>query len=157
MKTKWYSMTALYHWMQCGNALPKFERRITICSAVDLVAATKILLRTAQEYASDEHIVFLGEYDVQEVDDSPSEEPTEVAYEMTIGVDIKTGQLIDPEQFIEQHWTAGKLDSCDRLGFNHAWHNIDNLTSGCYNCQIEREGQLWTDESEIEAEPGSQE
>ena len=136
-------MTAIFHWERIGDTLPKFERRVTICSATDEETATEALLREAKAYPTSEHIVFLGDYFIVEIDEPPSEEPIEVAHELTIGVDITTGAIIDPDQFLEQHWCASRIESCDTLGFQHVWHNIDNLTSGCYNCKVVREGQLW--------------
>jgi hypothetical protein len=139
----WYSMTAIFHWECIGETLPKFERRVTICCAADEEAATEALLREAKEYPTSENIVFLDDYCIEEIDERPSRVPIEVAHELTIGVDLTTGAIIDPGQFLEQHWCASRIESCDTLGFQHVWHNIDNLTSGCYNCKVVREGQLW--------------
>jgi hypothetical protein len=139
----WYSMTAIFHWERMGNTLPKFERRVTICLAADQEAATETLLREAREYPTTDHIVFLGDYSIEELDDRPSKVPIEVAHELTIGVDLTTVVIIDPDQFLAQHWCASRIESCDTLGFQHVWYNIDNLTSGCYNCKVVREGRLW--------------
>lgn len=136
-------MTAIFHWERMGNTLPKFERRVTICLAADQEAATETLLREAREYPTTDHIVFLGDYSIEELDDRPSKVPIEVAHELTIGVDLTTGVTIDPDQFLAQHWCASRIESCDTLGFQHVWYNIDNLTSGCYNCKVVREGRLW--------------
>ena len=152
----WYSMTAIYHWERIGDTLPKYERRTTICSAAGEVAATEALLREAKEYPTDEHIVFLDDYCIEEIDEPPSAEPIQVAHELTIGVDPTSGATIEPDQFLEQYWCVSRIESCDAFGFQHFWHNIDNLTSGCYNCKIVREGRLWEQSSEIneEAEQG---
>ncbi len=139
----WYSMTAIYHWERIGDALPKYERRTTICSAADEEAATEAFQREAKEYTTSEHIVFLDDYCIEEIDEPPGEEPVEVAYELTIGVDLTSGAIIEPDQFLEYYWCASEIKSCDMLGFKHVWYNINNLTSGCYNCKVVREGRLW--------------
>jgi hypothetical protein len=136
-------MTAIFHWERVGDKLPKFERRVTICSAADKKAATKTLLREARAYPSSEDMIFLSDYIIEEFDGPPGKAPIEVASELTIGVDPKTGTIIKPDQFLEEHWDVRKLESCDTLGFQHVWCNKDGLTSGCYNCGVVREGRLW--------------
>jgi len=36
-----------------------------------------------------------------------------------------------------------KGENCEVLGATHDWYNIDNETSGCYHCHVQRDGQLW--------------
>ena len=36
-----------------------------------------------------------------------------------------------------------KIKDCEAVGGTHEWYNIDDLRSGCFHCQVEREGQLW--------------
>ena len=148
----WFSMTAIYHWERIGDTLPKYERRVTICSAADEEAAKEALLREAKEYPASEHIVFLGDYCIEETDEPPSGVPIEIAHELTIGVNLTTGATIDPDQFLEQHWCASRIESCETFGFHHVWHNIDNLTSGFYNCKVVREGRLWEQSQETNEE-----
>ncbi|GAA5480741.1 hypothetical protein Hhel01_04270 [Haloferula helveola] len=136
-------MTAVYHWEQMGSTLPKFERRTTVCSAPNEAQATERLLAEAKEYPATEQIKFLGDYLVQELDDSPGDLPVEVAHEMTIGVHPESGAIIDPKAFVDQHWGRSKIASCDALGFEHVWYNLDGMSSGCYNCEAVREGRLW--------------
>ena len=145
-------MTAIYLWERVGDTLPKYERRITICSAADEKAATEALLREAKEYPASEPIVFLDDYCIEEIDEPPSEVPIEVAHELTIGVDLTTGTTIEPDEFLERHWCASRIESCETLGFRHVWHNIDNQTSGCYNCKVVREGRLWEQDPEAKEE-----
>ena len=38
---------------------------------------------------------------------------------------------------------AGKGQDCMRQGAAHHWYNIDDDSSGCYYCRVERPGQLW--------------
>jgi len=41
------------------------------------------------------------------------------------------------------NWLFGKGEDCEAAGGSHQWYNIDNENSGCYHCQLVREGQLW--------------
>lgn len=144
----WYSMTSIYHWERDGDTLPRYERRVTLCSAADEESATEALLREAKEYPDSERVVFLGDYRIEELDEPPSEKPIEVAHELTIGVDLTSGSTIEPNQFMDQYRCASRIESCDTFGFHHVWHNIDNQTSGCYNCKVVREGRMWEQETE---------
>jgi hypothetical protein len=139
-------MTTIYHWKQIGDKLPKYERRVTICSAVDEKSAKKALLREAKNYSDSNHTVFLDHYYIEEIDEEPSIHPIEITHELTIGVDLKSGTIIEPDKFLEQHWHVSKIDSCHTFGFKHAWYNIDHTTSGCYNCKQVTKGQLWQQE-----------
>lgn len=38
---------------------------------------------------------------------------------------------------------ASKGKNCELAGGDHEWYNIDNKVSGCYHCEVEKEGQLW--------------
>ena len=38
---------------------------------------------------------------------------------------------------------AAKANDCEDLHGDHWWYNIDGETSGCYHCDIIRQGQLW--------------
>ena len=35
------------------------------------------------------------------------------------------------------------LEDCEAIGQKHKWLNIDDVSSGCYNCRVVRLGQLW--------------
>jgi len=36
-----------------------------------------------------------------------------------------------------------KGDDCEKHGGNHEWYNKDNIRSGCYHCEVVRQGKLW--------------
>ena len=38
---------------------------------------------------------------------------------------------------------AEKGKNCEEAGGVHEWYNVDNSNSGCYHCQVVREGRLW--------------
>lgn len=36
-----------------------------------------------------------------------------------------------------------KQKDCEAVSGHHEWYNEDNVVSGCFHCEVEREGQLW--------------
>lgn len=38
---------------------------------------------------------------------------------------------------------ADKIADCEEVGGWHRWYCIDERTSGCYHCKVQRAGQLW--------------
>lgn len=148
-------MTAVFLWREAGDGIRKFERRTTICSAPDEKTATERLLREAKDYASD-GIEFLGEYLIQEMNFPPGDQPEEVAHEMSLGIDPSSGELIDPEVFLNTKWDCDRIENCEGLGIVHSWYNKDGKRSACHNCNVVREGQLWPGENapNREAEQG---
>jgi hypothetical protein len=38
---------------------------------------------------------------------------------------------------------AHKANDCAAVGGEHWWYNRDDVTSGCYHCDVVRPGQLW--------------
>jgi len=38
---------------------------------------------------------------------------------------------------------ANKGKDCEETGAWHRWYKIDDKASGCYHCDVVREGQLW--------------
>ena len=45
--------------------------------------------------------------------------------------------------FIINLGIADKGDDCEKENGKHEWYNIDDKTSGCYHCYIEKSGRLW--------------
>jgi hypothetical protein len=43
---------------------------------------------------------------------------------------------------------AGKGEDCEAVGAAHHWYNRDDKSSGCYHCEVIREGRLWRREPE---------
>ena len=37
-----------------------------------------------------------------------------------------------------------KGSDCEAVGGTHRWYSIDGDNSGCYYCDVERPGQLWS-------------
>jgi hypothetical protein len=137
----WYSMTAAYHWEQLGAKLPKFERRTTVCSAADDESAHNALLQEAMDYG-DAHTRMLGDPVFQEIGEPLGPDPVEVASEMTVAVNPRSGRIIHPEQFDAEYWWHSRIESCDALGFEHSWYNRDGVTLACYNCRDTKQGHL---------------
>jgi hypothetical protein len=40
---------------------------------------------------------------------------------------------------------ADKGEDCEAVGGQHHWYNIDGSSSGCYHCNVIRQGRLWTE------------
>jgi len=45
--------------------------------------------------------------------------------------------------FVINLGVAGKANSCEAVGAEHWWYNIDGKSSGCYHCEVVRTGRLW--------------
>jgi hypothetical protein len=45
-----------------------------------------------------------------------------------------------------------KGEDCERVGSHHDWYKIDGMRSGCYHCDVIRDGELWRTESSNEAD-----
>jgi hypothetical protein len=43
---------------------------------------------------------------------------------------------------------AAKRPDCERVGGEHWWYNHDDVSSGCYHCQVIRPGRLWKSATE---------
>jgi hypothetical protein len=38
---------------------------------------------------------------------------------------------------------AQKAANCETVGAAHWWYNKDDVSSGCYHCEVVRSGRLW--------------
>lgn len=38
---------------------------------------------------------------------------------------------------------ASKGKDCESAGGEHRWYNRDNVSGGCYHCEVVRQGRLW--------------
>ena len=52
--------------------------------------------------------------------------------------------------FLIDWGVACKGEDCEKVARTHSWYNIDNKSSGCYHCEIVREGKLWENSSKSE-------
>lgn len=142
---KWFALTGLFrHILPFEGCVPKYEYRTTLCAAKDRESAERTLLEECRDYA-DEDIQFLEEYEIFELDDPPGKKPVEVAHDMIVST-------AEPETFIKTQWCRDRVDSCDAQGWTHAWHKLDGVRSGCYNCREVREGRLWEKAADHESE-----
>ena len=141
-------MTAVYHWRAEGASLSKFERRTTLCSALNEENAEALLLEEAESYETS-LIKMLDDYVIRQIDGRPGSEPVEVASEIELGVELDSGQEITPDDFIRKHWNVSRIKSCDSIGVEHSWYNKDGATSACYNCEQVREGSFREDSKVI--------
>ena len=138
----WFSMISVYLWREGSTEVRKYERRITVCRAESKEDALKKLREEAVEYAGDQ-FELLDDYLTQEIDEPPGEEPVEVSHEMTIGINSKSGAVIEPEEFLRDHWDCSRVEDCEAFRIEHSWYNLDGENSACHNCEIVREGRFW--------------
>lgn len=45
--------------------------------------------------------------------------------------------------FIINLGVVDKANNCEAVGAEHWWYNINDQSSGCYHCEVVREGRLW--------------
>ena len=45
--------------------------------------------------------------------------------------------------FIIETGVVDKGLDCEKVNGSHEWYNIDGRSSGCYHCQVARQGKLW--------------
>ena len=122
------------HCYQNPNQITKFEERIVMTDAASKEEAERLILAEFEEYAT-EGVKFLRVYEVEEM--YPEENPViEIANSMKVfdGTD---------EEYIEKYWDDQKPLSCETVGWHHVWFNRGGGKSGCYNCQEERDGELY--------------
>jgi hypothetical protein len=43
----------------------------------------------------------------------------------------------------DEKYRGPKVEDCEAIGNEHEWYNIDDVFSGCYHCQVTRQGQVW--------------
>ena len=115
--------------------IAQFEERVVVTEASSKKEAETIILSEFKEYATD-GTQFLDEYEINEIYEDEGSLVTEVASSM------KTFDGTD-EEYLDKHWYDQKPLSCENVGWQHVWHNRDGGKSGCYNCQEERDGELW--------------
>ena len=133
---KKYSCIGVFkHTYDNPDIVTKYEERVVVTEAETAEEAEKLFLTEFREYAVD-GIEFLNEYEINEIFEEKDSPVTEVACSMK----TYTGT---PEQYISRFWYDQKPVSCDDMGWNHVWHNRGGGFSVCYNCQEEREGELW--------------
>ena len=115
--------------------ITKYEERVVVTEASSKEEAEKIFLSEFKKYATD-GIKFLNEYEINEIYEENDSLVTEVACSMKPFEGTA-------EQYLNRYWYDQKPLSCDDVGWKHVWHNQGGGISACYNCQEEREGELW--------------
>lgn len=123
------------HKYEDPKRIPNFEERIILVEASSLEEAEKIILKEFRKYGSGE-IEFLEEYGVTQAWEGATPNALEVYSIMRLSTQTS-------DEFISNFWSDERPDSCDSVGWQHAWYNKDNEQSACYNCREIRKGQLW--------------
>lgn len=132
---KWYTGTAIFrHFYKNKDRIPQYEVRTTIVAASNEKEAEDKFLNEFSQYAT-EGTVFLGQYEIKETYDRPGKEPIEVASHMRVSP-------MHPDDFINKYWTDLRPKSCSDRGWKHVWHQMDESTLSCYNCEQTKKGKL---------------
>lgn len=130
-----FSGTGVFkHCFDDPNRVTQFEERVVVTDASSQGAAETIILAEFEKYATN-GVKFLNVYVIEEM--YPEEgQIVEIASSMKVftGTD---------EEYIEKYWDDQRPESCDDVGWNHVWFNRGEGKSCCYNCQEERDGELW--------------
>ena len=125
------------HTFKHPDKITKFEERVVLVSADSYEEAEQMILDEFREYATADGVSFLGEYEIFPVNPALGKPVIEIAR----SVKVFTG---GDEEYLQRFWDDQQPLSCDDNGWNHVWFKIDEYRCGCYNCQQEREGQLWS-------------
>jgi len=118
------------------NKIAKFEERVVLIEATSYEEAESLMLVDCEAYAQTEGVSFLGELEIAEITGRADTPVIEVAR----SIKIFTGS---DEEYLQRFWDDQQPLSCDDKGWSHVWFKLGDSRSGCYNCQEEREGELW--------------
>lgn len=130
-----YSCIGVFkHCFDDPKRITQFEERVVVTEASSPEEAEKIILAEFEEYSAD-GVEFLDVYEIQEIYEEGST-VTEIA------CNIKKFAGTD-EEYLSKYWHDQRPLSCENVGWQHVWFNRGNGKSGCYNCQVERDGELW--------------
>ena len=119
------------------DRVPMFEERVVMVPAKDDDEAQQKIIADFREYGDGKDgCEFMGQFEIKEMYDPPSEEVIEVASTTRV-------TDIDPHEYIDRFWGDLRPISCDEVGKRHAWYNAGNGKSRCYNCKTNADGELW--------------
>ena len=131
---KYSGVGVFKHCFDDPKRITQFEERIVVADASSLEEAERIILAEFEEYAT-AGVEFLDLYEINEVFEEGN-----LVTEISSTIKIFTGT---DEEYLEKYWNDQKPLSCESVGWQHVWFNRGNGKSGCYNCQEERDGELW--------------
>ena len=140
MKNKnWYSAKGLFkHKYLDAAKQPKFEEQIILLRANSIDMCEKKALKIFKKNeAPQDGIFFLRLMDVYKLFDIPADGSEIYSF-------MRLSQL-STKKYIDEYEHDGKPDSCDKIGWNHVWYNIDGNRSGCYNCNKTSKKKLWNE------------
>jgi hypothetical protein len=122
------------HTSQDKNKVNQFEERVLLTEAETYEKAEEKFLDEFQEYESDE-CIFLNEYEIFEIN-----EIDKPVIEVASSMKVFTGT---DDEYLDKYFYDQKPLSCDNVGWQHSWYNVDGKRSACYNCQEIRNEKLW--------------
>jgi len=129
MHGKWFSGIGLFRHISENKArIPQYEERVVVLNAKSAAIAEREILKEFKVYGNGTNSIhFLGEYEIQEIS-TLGGKVTEVAYLMRVSD-------LSPRKYIKALWEDGRPSDCKSTGWTHAWHNRDDKSVSCYNCQ----------------------
>ncbi len=127
------------HTFDNQNKITKFEERVVLIEAATYEEAETLMLEDCEEYAQEDGVSFLGEFEISEISGRADKPVIEVAR----SIKVFTGT---DEEYLQRFWDDQQPLSCDDNGWTHVWFKQADNLSACYNCQEEREGELWEDD-----------
>ena len=116
------------------NKVSQFEERVLLTDADSYEKAEEKFLIEFKEYGSDE-CIFINEYEIFEISETDKS-----IIEIVSSMKVFNGT---DSEYLDKYFYDQRPLSCDDIGWQHSWYNIDGKRSGCYNCQEIRDGKLW--------------
>jgi hypothetical protein len=139
---KWFSAKQLFlHTPNDKRIKQWYEERIVLIRAATDDEAWEKAKAEGKEYSDfgDDSCRFIEIVDLFKLFEEPGD--------MKEVYSIKNISSLKPDEYIFRFYPDSPAD-CEENGEKHCWFNHDGRTSGCYNCQVIGEGELWRTEDE---------
>lgn len=140
----WYAAQCIFRHTDAGRG-PKqtYEERIILLRANSADEAIARAEKEAKGYCADlNDCEYLGYVSVFHLFDDAPGDGTEIFSSMQ-------RSDLTAKEYLDRHYPDVPAD-CEAIGETHRWHNLDGNRSGCYHCDVTRDGKLWrTDDRRI--------
>jgi len=115
-----------------------YEERIILVKSDNDENAMDKGEKEAKQYAKgcSDGCEFTGHVEAWHLFDDKIEDLTEIYFDKHLS-------NLSSEKYIKRYFPADVMDDCQKHRLKHRWYNKDNKNSGCYNCRVVKEGQLW--------------
>ena len=115
--------------------VPQYHESVLAASADCLEAAEKAFAAAISE-ASEPGYRLVKKWPAELLEERIGAEPVEVH-------SFERVSLLSPAEYRAVYESDLRPRGCGRVGWEHEWYNIDDVSSGCYNCHVRRKGRLW--------------